>query len=356
MRHGACSNGACVATSGRNYTSPPAALPTPAGAAVPAPDTVLPAPGTGVREHHCTVPASAAGQRLDQVLAELLPQHSRSRLKGWIEDGHVRVDARVVTLPRHRLAGGEAIVVSEQDRPADDRVEAEAIDLPIVFEDAAILVVDKPAGLVVHPGSGNRDGTLQNALLHHDPALALLPRAGIVHRLDKDTTGLMVVARTPEAQTHLVRQLAGRAVRREYAAVVHGDIERAITIDAPIGRHPTQRTSMAVVANGREARTHVEPLTRFGDATYVRCRLETGRTHQIRVHLTAIGHSLLGDPTYGGKRKRALDALPAVRAFTRQALHARRLGLVHPVTGEAMSWESPLPPDLAALLAALRAR
>jgi len=306
--------------------------------------------------HRLVVPPDAAGQRLDQVLAQLLPQHSRSRMKAWIEAGLVHIDDRVVVAARQRLGGGEALVVTEGAATTDDRVAAQAIDLPIIHEDAAILVVDKPAGLVVHPGSGNRDGTLQNALLHHAPALATLPRAGIVHRLDKDTSGLLVVAKTAEAQTSLVRQLAARTVKREYAALVRGDVARTTTIDAPIGRHPVQRTTMAVVASGKEARTQVEPVERFGDATLVRCRLETGRTHQIRVHLAAIGHPLLGDPTYGGRRRQAIDALPALQAFHRQALHAQRLGLVHPVSRETLAFEAPLPGDIAALLAALRAR
>jgi 23S rRNA pseudouridine1911/1915/1917 synthase len=298
---------------------------------------------------HClTAPVSAAGRRLDQALAELLEQHSRTRLKGWIESGLVRVDGAVVESPRHRLSGGEALVVTE-DRLADEgNVAPQAIALTVLFEDATLLVIDKPAGLVVHPGSGNREGTLQNALLHHAPASAALPRAGIVHRLDKDTSGLLVVAKTPEAQTDLVRQLAARTVRREYLAVVHGVLARATTVDAPIGRHPTQRTSMAVVARGKPARTHVEIVERFAAATLVRCRLETGRTHQIRVHLAAIGHPLVGDPTYRGRKR------GSAIAFTRQALHAQRLGLVHPATRKAMEWESPLPADFSALLDALR--
>jgi 23S rRNA pseudouridine1911/1915/1917 synthase len=265
------------------------------------------------------------------------------------------VNAVAATEPSAKLRGGEAIAVTEA---ADSRVTSfapEAMPLAIAFEDAVILVLDKPAGLVVHPGSGNWDGTLLNALLHHAPALAALPRGGIVHRLDKDTTGLMVVAKTPEAQTDLVRQLQARTVSREYLAVVHGDLARATIVDAPIGRHPTQRTSMAVVATGKPARTHVEVIARFGAATLVRCRLETGRTHQIRVHLTALGHPLLGDPTYRGRRAAAATLPPAARAFSRQALHAQRLGLVHPVTRAEMRWEAAPPADFAALVAALRA-
>jgi len=303
--------------------------------------------------HRLTVPPTGAGRRLDQVLAELLAQHSRSRLQGWIEGGQVSVDGAIVTSVRHKLHGGEALLVTEAIAPpAQDAPED--IPLAIVHEDDALIVIDKPAGLVVHPGSGNRAGTLLNALLHHAPALATLPRAGIVHRLDKDTSGLMVVARTPVAQTDLVRQLAARTVRREYAALVHGDLARATTVDAPIGRHPTQRTSMAVVESGKPARTHVDVVERFGDCTLVRCRLETGRTHQIRVHLTAIGHPLIGDPTYRGPRSQGARLPAALRAFPRQALHAQRLGLVHPVTHAAMAWESPLPADFVALLAALR--
>jgi len=226
--------------------------------------------------------------------------------------------------------------------------------LAIVHEDAEILVLDNPAGLVVHPGSGNWSGTLLNALLHHAPQLSALPRAGIVHRLDKDTSGLMVVAKTATAQTDLVRQLQARTVQREYAAVVHGDVERAITIDAPIGRHPTQRTSMAVVERGRPARTHVAVVERFGAATHLACRLETGRTHQIRVHLTAIGHPLVGDPTYRGRAASSRPLPEAARTFHRQALHAQRLQLTHPATRVVREWSAPPPADLAALLAALR--
>ncbi len=305
--------------------------------------------------HAFAVPPGSPRRRLDQALAVLLPQYSRTRLQGWIEAGQVVVDGKAVLEPRFRVQGGESIMVIEgadaqllPDRPED-------IAINVVFEDDALLVINKPAGLVVHPGSGNRAGTLLNALLHHAPALAILPRAGIVHRLDKDTSGLMVVARTVVAQTDLVRQLAAHSVKREYLAVVHGDLKRATTIDAPIGRHPALRTSMAVVAAGKAARTHVDIIERFGIATLVRCRLETGRTHQIRVHLTAIGHPLVGDPTYRATRGRT-PALPAAAlAFARQALHAQRLGLLHPLSREMMEWASAPPADLDALIEVLRA-
>jgi 23S rRNA pseudouridine1911/1915/1917 synthase len=296
-----------------------------------------------------TIPAEHAGRRLDQALAELMPEHSRSRLKSWIESGEVRVDGAPVA-PRYKLRGGERIDVTPA-APEPPRDAAEPIALDIRFEDDALIVLDKPAGLVVHPGSGNRAGTLLNALLHHAPALGLLPRAGIVHRLDKDTSGLLVVARTEAAQRDLVRQLAARAVTREYLAIARGDVARASTIDAPIGRHPVHRTTMAVVASGKPARTHVGVVERFGIATLVRCRLETGRTHQIRVHLAAIGHPLVGDPAYGRRTPGG-----GVLDFPRQALHAAKLALVHPSTRRALAFESQPPADFQALEDALRMR
>jgi 23S rRNA pseudouridine1911/1915/1917 synthase len=290
--------------------------------------------------------------RLDAALAQLFPEHSRSRLQAWMKEGRVSVDGAGADAKR-KVFGGEVVQVAVEAPAAESMHRAEAIDLPVVYEDEQLLVIDKPAGLVVHPGSGNWSGTMMNALLHHAPQLAEVPRAGIVHRLDKDTSGLLVVARTLAAQTDLVRQLQARTVKRHYLALVHGQVAAAGYVDAPIGRHPVQRTKMAIVTrggSGRDALTHYVPRERFAAATLVECRLETGRTHQIRVHMTSIGHPLVGDPVYG-KRKSA-DAV--LDAFPRQALHAWRLALVHPATGVEMSWEASLPPDFAALLEACR--
>lgn len=296
------------------------------------------------------IPPECGGLRLDRALAVLFPEHSRTRLQSWLKDGHVELDGAVRDA-KHKVWGGEHLSIRE---PAPEAVLAERpedIALEVVFEDAHILVLNKPAGLVVHPGSGNWSGTLLNALLHHAPALEVVPRAGIVHRLDKETSGLMVVAKTLTAQTDLVRQLQARTVARHYLALVHGTVAGAGSIDAPIGRHPTQRTRMAVVEGGREARTRYEIRERFAAATLVECRLETGRTHQIRVHMASIGHPLVGDPVYG-KRKSGKAMLDG---FRRQALHAFRLGLLHPGNGQPLLWEAPLPADFEALLSALRA-
>jgi 23S rRNA pseudouridine1911/1915/1917 synthase len=309
-----------------------------AGSAVPAPICL-------------TLPADCAGLRLDQALANLLPEFSRSRITQWIRGGRVVVEGQPAQ-PKTRVCGGEAVAVSPETEPALLAAAPEAIALDIVHEDAAILVIAKPAGLVVHPGSGNWHGTMLNALLAHAPALAALPRAGIVHRLDKETSGLLVVGKTLQAQTHLVRQLQARTVSREYLALVHGAVTRGGHVDAPVGRHPTQRTRMAVVERGRPAVTHYELLESFAPhATLLRCRLETGRTHQIRVHMQSLGHPLVGDPVYGRSRRSALDLL---NAFKRQALHAERLALEHPDTGRLMDWQAALPADFAQLLAALR--
>ena len=290
------------------------------------------------------IPLELAGTRLDQALARLLPGHSRSRLAKLIESGHVRVDGEPAA-GRLKLKSGEAVDVELVPRPAEEAFRAEAIELAIVHEDDDILVVDKPAGLVVHPGSGNWAGTMLNALLHHAPGLERLPRAGIVHRLDKDTSGLLVVARNEPAQLDLVRQLQARTVKRTYLALVRGHVAADGTVDAPIGRHPGQRTRMAVVSGGKPAVTHYRVRERFPEHTLLVCELETGRTHQIRVHLASIGHPIEGDPTYAGRRAGKL---------ARQALHAWKLALRHPRTGQSVRFESKLPADFRDLLKSLR--
>lgn len=298
------------------------------------------------------VPDSLAGLRLDQALAQLFPQWSRSRLQGWIEQKHVSVDGLDAT-SKQKVWGGEAICVIASPVEGDQNHQAEAIPLNIVFEDDHLLVINKPAGLVVHPGNGNWHGTLLNALLNHAPQLSQVPRAGIVHRLDKDTTGLLVVAKTIEVQFDLVRQLQQHTVKRHYLALVLGNIEKDNVVDAPIGRHPVHRTRMAVVHNGKPARTHYRVLEKFAASTLLHCRLETGRTHQIRVHLMSIGHPLAGDPVYGRTSPDSSTASVITR-LPRQALHAQELELTHPHSGQIMLWNSPLPDDISDLLQAIR--
>jgi 23S rRNA pseudouridine1911/1915/1917 synthase len=304
-----------------------------------------------------TLPGSPGGRRLDQALAQVLPQFSRSRLAGWIKDGCVALDGRSAR-PSDSVFGGEHVVLRAL-AARDERVEAESMSLAVRYRDAHIFVIDKPAGLVVHPGAGNRHHTLQNGLLALDPKLAHVPRAGIVHRIDKQTSGLLVVARTLEAHTALVTAMREHAVRREYLALCVGTLTGGGTVDRPIGRHRTDRLRMAVRADGRPAVTHYRIEERLPRHTLLRVMLETGRTHQIRVHLAHIGQPLVGDPLYGGRRQLVAGLGPAARAalgaFHRQALHAARLELVHPVTGRNVAVESPVPPDMAALLAALRA-
>lgn len=302
-----------------------------------------------------TVPLEFAGRRLDQTLTELLGEHSRTRIKEWIETGQVRVNGEKLR-PKEKVVGGENV---EVDAAIPDAVEVapEAIELDIVHKDDHVLVINKPVGLVVHPGAGNAAGTLQNALLHFDVRLAQLPRAGIVHRLDKDTTGLMVVARTLEAHMALVRAIEAREVEREYEAVCVGVLIGGGAVDAPIGRHPVDRLRMAVREDGREAITHYRVVQRFRGHTHVRLKLETGRTHQIRVHMAHIKHPLVGDKAYGGRLLLPKGASPALietlRSFRRQALHAARLAFEHPITGERIEAEAPTPADLRALLIAL---
>ncbi|MEZ5512421.1 MAG: 23S rRNA pseudouridine(1911/1915/1917) synthase RluD [Steroidobacteraceae bacterium] len=307
--------------------------------------------------HQFELPSSLAGRRVDQALAQQLPQYSRSRLQQWIAAGAVLIDGKVPR-PRDVVVGGEAARV-EARLEADTQVKAQTLPLNVIYEDRSIIILDKPAGRVVHPGAGNRDATLQNALLAYDTRLATLPRAGLVHRIDKDTSGLLVVARTIEAHTSLTASLAEHAVEREYFAVCVGRMTAGGTVDAPIGRHRTQRTKMTVRGDGRAAISHYRVQERFRGHTFVRVQLETGRTHQIRVHLAHIGYPIVGDPLYGGRPKLPPRATPellaALATFKRQALHAARLRLAHPATGEALEFESPLPLDILQLLDVLRA-
>ncbi|HHF4738371.1 TPA: 23S rRNA pseudouridine(1911/1915/1917) synthase RluD [Haemophilus influenzae] len=298
------------------------------------------------------------GQRLDQTLAELFPEYSRSRLKTWIEADLVNLNDRIANIPREKVFGGERIeiIVEVED---DTRFEPENIPLNIVYEDDDIIVINKPKDLVVHPGAGNPNGTVLNALLYHYPPIAEVPRAGIVHRLDKDTTGLMVVAKTIPAQTKLVRDLQKRKITREYEAVASGIMTKGGTVDQPMARHATKRTLMAVHPMGKPAVTHYRIMENYRNYTRLRLRLETGRTHQIRVHMAHIAHPLLGDQTYGGRprppKNASEDFMEVLRNFKRQALHAVMLRLAHPITGEMMEWYAPLPDDFVELLNALKA-
>jgi 23S rRNA pseudouridine1911/1915/1917 synthase len=307
-------------------------------------------------EHRIEMPANPAGQRLDQALAAALPQYSRSRLAAWIKEGQVTLNGKPAR-PREAVFGAEVVLV--QARPtADNSVEAERMPIKVLYRDSHVFVIDKPAGLVVHPGAGNRNRTLQNGLLALDPKLTYVPRAGIVHRIDKDTSGLLVVARSLVAHTALVAALAEHAVQREYVALCVGAMTGGGTIDKPIDRHRTDRLKMAVRADGRAAITHYRLVERFAHHSLLRVILETGRTHQIRVHLAHAGHPLVGDPLYGGRRQLTADSSPekreALKSFGRQALHAAKLAFEHPVTGKAIAVESPLPKDFTALLKVLR--
>jgi len=308
-------------------------------------------------QHRDTVPESCLGKRFDQTLAEMFPDYSRSRLKEWILAGHVTVNGQVIDKAREKMFGGEQIAINTEIE-AEIRFEAQDIPLNIVYEDDDILVINKPAGLVVHPGAGNPDGTVLNALLHHCPKLDVVPRAGIVHRLDKDTTGLMVVAKTIAAQTNLVESLQAREITREYEAVANGIMTAGGIVDEPIGRHPTKRTHMAVTFSGRPSVTHYRVMEKFRLHTRLRLRLETGRTHQIRVHMAHITHPLVGDPVYGGRPRPPKDASEELREmlrqFKRQALHAAMLSLYHPITGELMTWHADVPKDMVALTDMLR--
>lgn len=298
------------------------------------------------------IPPELDAKRLDQALSILVPQYSRSRLQTWIKQGCIKVNDKILRA-KDKVATGQNISI-EATIEAIDQWEPQPIELNVVYEDPDIIVINKPVGLVIHPGAGQKDQTLLNALLHRYPELKNLPRAGIIHRLDKDTSGLLVVARTLEAHTKLVAALQQRQVKREYVTIVNGVMTAGGKIEAPIGRHKTKRTLMAVVENGKPAITHYRVLQRFTAHTLVRLILETGRTHQIRVHLAHINYPIVGDPTYGGRTKIPANVSEplrqALKNFKRQALHAQKLGLTHPRTGKTLEWEAPLPQDMQELL------
>jgi 23S rRNA pseudouridine1911/1915/1917 synthase len=302
------------------------------------------------------VPDLLSGQRLDQVAAGLFSEYSRGRLQIWIKEGNLLVNGKVLR-SKDKIYAGDKLSL-ETELVADETWAAEPRELNIVYEDDDVMVIDKPVNTVVHPAAGNRSGTLLNGLLHYCPQLSEIPRAGIVHRLDKDTSGLMVVAKNLQAHRILVKQLQRREVEREYEAVVIGVMTAGGTVNLPLGRHPVHRQKRAVIENGKDAVTHYRVLKRFRSHTHVRVKLETGRTHQIRVHMSHIRYPLVGDPLYGGRLqipKGCSGALANVlKNFDRQALHARRLGFIHPRTGEMVSWESELPADMQALLVALQ--
>lgn len=303
-----------------------------------------------------SIPPRYQGKRVDQAVAALLPQHSRARIQAWIRAGYVTINGQPIQQSL-RLEGGEHIAINAVYEPQDDNWSKAPIPLDLIYEDDQIIILNKPAGLTVHPGAGNRDQTLANALLYHFPALDKVPRAGIVQRLDKDTTGIMVVARTPVSHTYLVDQLQKRQIKREYQAVVWGVLTAGGTINAPVGRHKIQRKRMAVSESGKAATTHYRIIKKFRTHTFIRIQLETGRTHQIRVHMAHIRHPLVGDPLYGGRPRFPKGAPETLRqylqSFPRQALHASKLSLRHPITGEEMSREAPLPEDLETLIAKL---
>jgi len=311
---------------------------------------------TEVQRHTVLVPPELAGKRLDQALAELFPDYSRSRIKEWINAGNVQVNEQTAK-PRLKLLGGERIAL---EAVVEARGEAEPEDMPmdVRYEDSAVLVINKPAGLVVHPGAGHRAGTLQNGLLHYLPALRKLPRAGIVHRIDKDTSGLLIVAKTVASHQYFVRQLEQRAIQREYQAVCCGRLTAGGTISEPIGRHPVDRVRMAVHPKGKPAVTHYRVIQRFRGFTHVRINLETGRTHQIRVHFAHKGFALLGDPVYGKRlsvpKGTSQEAAMLLRGFKRQALHAGRVAFLHPDSGEEVEQNVEAPEDMASLIAVLK--
>lgn len=291
----------------------------------------------------------SAGLRLDQALAQLFSDYSRGQITKWIKAGYVLVNDKVLR-PRDSVMGGEHVVIAAQIEAVDDTWIAEAIQLNIIYEDDDVIILNKPAGMVVHPGAGNHDGTLVNALLHHAPQLEGIPRAGIVHRIDKGTTGLLMIAKTLQAHNSLVTQLQERTVLREYQAIVMGVMTAGGTVDEPVGRHPIDRKKMTVIGSGKQAVTHYRVEQRYRAHTHIRCKLKTGRTHQIRVHMAHIRYPLLGDPAYGGRLRLPKGASEATKevlqGFKRQALHAGLLGFIHPTTGEEVSWRVEIPEDM----------
>jgi 23S rRNA pseudouridine1911/1915/1917 synthase len=302
------------------------------------------------------IPERMKGNRLDASLSEMLPDYSRSKITTWIKSGDALINQKIFK-PKDKVSGMEIVCLTLNQKQSNDWV-AEKIPLNVVYEDEDIIVINKQFGLVTHPGAGNLSGTLANALLYYDPALSTLDRAGIVHRLDKNTSGLMVIARNEKSQKYLVEQLQSHSVDREYSAIVYGHMIAGGTVDEPIGRDPKDRVKQAVLMSGKEATTHYRAIDRFKSHTHVKAILETGRTHQIRVHLSHVGHSLIGDPTYGGRvrfpKKASEELKDALVNFTRQALHSRKLTLTHPISGEIMSWKAPLPDDMLRLLEVLK--
>ena len=302
------------------------------------------------------IPERMIGNRLDASLSEMLPDYSRSKITTWIKSGDALINQKTFK-PKDKVSGSEIVCLTLNQKQSNDWV-AEKIPLNVVYEDEDIIVINKQFGLVTHPGAGNWSGTLANALLYYDPALSILDRAGIVHRLDKNTSGLMVIARNEKSQKYLVEQLQSHSVDREYSAIVYGHMIAGGTVDEPIGRDPKDRVKQAVLMSGKEATTHYRAIDRFKSHTHVKAILETGRTHQIRVHLSHVGHSLIGDPTYGGRvrfpKKASEELKDALVNFTRQALHSKKLTLTHPISGEIMSWKAPLPDDMLRLLEVLK--
>ena len=302
------------------------------------------------------IPSRMTGLRLDASLAEMLPDYSRSKITAWIKSGDALISGKIFK-PKDKSNGEEIVFLTLNQKQSNDWI-SEEIPLNVVYEDEDIIVINKQFGLVTHPGAGNWTGTLANALLYYDPTLSRLDRAGIVHRLDKNTSGLMVIARNEKSQKHLVEQLQSHLVDREYSAIVYGHMIAGGTVDEPIGRDPKDRVKQAVLTSGKDAITHYRAIDRFKSHTHVKAILETGRTHQIRVHLSHVGHSLIGDPMYGGRvrfpKKASEELKEALLSFKRQALHSKKLTLIHPISRELMSWKAPLPEDMLQLLEAFK--